>query len=111
MELLNRLFHLGDIKKGRRNAYETIDHVLEQLEETFYAYKGKEDYGYIRMACLNYFEDYPERVFIEFYYEASNDSTKVIRFSFYPYTGMFEISGRRTGFGERKPYIITYNAN
>ena len=111
MKLLKRLFHISDTKKRHRNVYETIDHILERLEEIFYAYKDKEKYGDIRMACSNFFDDYPERVFIEFYYEALNDSTKVIQFSFYPYTGMFEISGRRTGFGERKPYVITYNDN
>ena len=61
------------------------------------------------MTCSHFFDDYPRQVFLEIYYKAPNDSTKVIQFNFYPQTGKFELSGRRTGFGEREPFVTTYD--
>ncbi len=61
------------------------------------------------MACSHFFDDYPEQVFLEIYYKTPNGSTKVIQFNFYPPTGRFELSGRRTEFGEREPFVTTYN--
>ena len=110
-ELLRHLFYSVNTEPHQSDIHEKMYNILERVSEIFYPYRNKKKYGYIKMACSQCFDDYPKRIFLEFYYQAPNDSTKVIQFSFYPYVGIFEISGRRIGFGERKPYVITYNDN
>lgn len=110
-ELVKHLFHFSNTEDNPSDVNETIDHILERLEEILYAYKSKERYRDIdiKMACSHFFDDYPKQVFLEIYYKAPNNSTKVIQFNFYPSTGRFELSGRRTGFGEREPFVTTYH--
>lgn len=107
--LLMHLFHFTNTELCCIDVNETMHNILERATDVFYPYRNKKEYGNIRMACSQCFDDYPKQMFVEFYYEVPNYSTKVIQFSFYPYTGLFKISGRRIGFGERKPYIITYD--
>jgi hypothetical protein len=112
-ESLKHLFHFGNTKDNPSDVHETIDHILERLEEILYVYKSKKGYRDIdiKMACSHFFDDYPKQVFLEIYYKAPNGSTKVIQFNFYPPTERFELSGRRTGFGEREPFVTTHDEN
>ena len=108
-ELLRHFFYSVNTEPHQSDIHEKMYNILERVSEIFYPYRNKKKYGYIKMACSQCFDDYPKRIFLEFYYQAPNDSTKVIQFNFYPHTGRFELSGRRTGFGEREPFVTTYD--